>query len=240
MELLNERRLKVERAAIEDVIEHENGKLIVSDEHAAIVQVDDFYKCVFDGADAFFEYIKKYNIRGDVCAMNMPADFTEKKCIMSGRFKTFAYLKDMPPVPDRDITVKRLAPSLAHTICEKYENPAGYDEKKIEFLMREKGIFGAIVDGCLAGFIGIHEDGNMGMLQVFEKYRRRGIGENLERFLISYIMTFGRVPICDVDETNIPSVALQKKLGLTEAENHTYWLNYERGFDAVNTPPIMR
>ena len=39
--------------------------------------------------------------------------------------------------------------------------------------------FGAFVDGQLAGFVGEHSEGSMGMLEIFPAYRRRGLGYSL-------------------------------------------------------------
>ena len=226
MKILENENLKVERAALDDIILHEGGELIFHDEHAAIVRLTDWHKCVFDSADSCDKYIKDLKISGDVCAMNLTSISPEFKPVLSGAYKTYAYLKPMPPEFDKSVTVKRLAPSLAGFIASEYNGCAAavYDEAHIETLMRTKGIFGAIVESQLAGFIGMHEDGNMGMLRVFEKFRRHKIGEALEKFLISYIMTFGRVPICDVAEDNVPSIKLQEKLGLTAANANTYWI----------------
>lgn len=223
MKLLDDPKLTVERAALDDMVEYESGELIVHDEHAAIVRKDDWHKCAFDSAKSCKEYIDRLGLKGDVCAMNLPIDAPEDVGRSSGAYKTFAYLKPMPPARNT-VTIKRLAPTLAQFVFDSYDNyMAHYDEKHVEMLMREKGIFGAIVDGALAGFIGMHEDGNMGLLSVFEKFRRRGIGEELEKFLISYIMTFGRVPLCDVAVDNKPSLSLQNKLGLTATDKYTFW-----------------
>lgn len=226
MKLLDNPKLAVERAALDDMVKYENGEYIVNNERAAIVRKDDWHKCVFDSASSCREYIEKLGLKGDVCAMNLPVDAADILGHGSGEYKTFAYLQPMPPTLKSGITIKRLAPTLSQLVFDRYDNAtAHYDAKHVEMLMREKGMFGAIVDGALAGFIGMHEDGNMGLLAVSEKFRRRGIGEQLEAFLISYIMTFGRVPLCDVAVDNTPSLELQKKLGLTASDKYTFWFN---------------
>ena len=66
------------------------------------------------------------------------------------------------------------------------------------------------------------------MLTVLDGFRRRGFGEALECAMITLVMLEGRVPICDVYEDNAPSVALQKKLGMTEARGYTFWTHTDR------------
>ncbi len=131
----------------------------------------------------------------------------------------------MPPLPDGSVAIKRLAPSLAETVREAYvkHGAAGYTVEQVAALMRDKGIFGAIVGGKLAGFVGRHADGNIGMLEVFEPFRRRGLGRALAEFMIAYVMTFGRTPICDVFTDNAASLSMQDKLGMTAARGLTFW-----------------
>ena len=226
MELLLENRaLKVEAAVINDVVSFEGATLIVHDERAAIAKSGEVHKCVFSDISHAAEYFKKYGISGKVCLLNAPLNAPEVFGFEAEACKTFAYLSPMPPLPDKSVTIKRLAPSLAETVRSEYakSGAAGYTTEQVAELMRTKGVFGAIVDGKLAGFIGRHSDGNMGMLEVYENFRRRGLGMTLTRFMMAYIMTFGRTPVCDVFIKNAPSIALQHKLGMTEANGYTFW-----------------
>ena len=132
-----------------------------------------------------------------------------------------------PPAVDGSDIV-RLDPSFASKVAARYEHRGGgYEVDEIVTLMREKGIFGILDGGELAAFIGRHDDGNMGMLQVLEDYRRRGYASRLEQYLIGYIKSLGRTPICDVYFDNAPSIALQRKLGLSESSAYTFWTTIE-------------
>lgn len=226
MELLLENpELKVEAAVIDDVVRFEHARVIAHDEHAAIVKAGETYKCVFDDIDRAREYIARFGIRGKACLLNMPADAPAILGLDAAACKTFAYLAPMPPLPDGSVAIKRLAPSLAETVREAYvkHGAAGYTVEQVAALMRDKGIFGAIVGGKLAGFVGRHADGNIGMLEVFEPFRRRGLGRALAEFMIAYVMTFGRTPICDVFTDNAASLSMQDKLGMTAARGLTFW-----------------
>ena len=55
------------------------------------------------------------------------------------------------------------------------------DEEEITAQLDAGVIFGAFVDGELAGFIGRHDEGSVGMLFVFPQFRRLGVAEALER-----------------------------------------------------------
>ncbi len=231
MKLLENDGYIVERAALADAVDRENGRWLIHDERAAAAEVNGWRKCVFADINDFAEYSDKYGLRGKVCIMNAPLDAPKKLGFDCGACITFAYTAEMPPALDlpRGTDIKRLGTSLAQAVLDVYNNPGEtYDLQTIRKLMREKGIFGAIVDGKLVGFMGRHGDGNMGMLEVFDGYRRRGIGAALERFMINYVMTFGRVPVCDVHIENAASLALQRKLGMTAGRAYTFWCELDQ------------
>lgn len=222
MKLLSDGKYAVERAVLEDAVNNENAEVVIDEPTAAVVSMGKWYKCVFADECDYTRYTQKYGIRGDVCLIGAPQGLAENSCF------TYAYLSPMPPLPDiiSGVEIKRLAPSLASTVLDAYHNPGGgYTVERIAEIMRSKGIFGAIAGGKLAGFIGRHSDGSMGMLEVFEPFRRRGIAAALEKFLITYVMTFGRTPVCDVYTDNPASMALQQKLGMTCGIGYTYWIS---------------
>lgn len=222
--LLERADLAVEAAVINDVIKFENATELLHDEHAAIVRVNDVKKCVFEDIDVAKDYIKKHGIAGRVCLLNMPLDAPTVFGLSSEPCRTFAYLRPLPPQPSGKTVIKRLAPSLAETVRAVYvKKPTGYTVEQIAELMRTKGVFGALENGKLAGFVGRHYDGNMGMLEVLDGFRGRGIGTELSKFIIGYVMTFGRTPICDVYISNAASLYMQKKLGSTCSKNYTVW-----------------
>ncbi len=105
---------------------------------------------------------------------------------------------------------------------------AHYDMAKEQYL-RERisagAMYGAFDEERLIGFIGLHEEGSMGMLFVEEAYRRQGIGASLESYLINVQLCNGFTPYCQIVEGNKKSLALQEKLGLYVAETPMWWLH---------------
>lgn len=224
--ITNNNKFKVESAVLCDAVSFEGGVKLFDDERGAAVAVNGMHKCVFADVRDFFEYADKYGLYGKVCLLGAPLSATKTLGFSAEPCKTYAYFCAMPPELDLSsgVEIKRLAPTLAETVLSRYHNPGGgYTVEKLATVMREKGVFGAIADGALAGFIGRHRDGSMGMLEVSEQFQKRGIGSALERFLINYVMTFGRVPYCDVFDDNDVSMKLQRRLGLTESCGYTFW-----------------
>ena len=86
------------------------------------------------------------------------------------------------------------------------------------------GMLGAFVDGTLAGFAGFHGEGSIGLLEVLPAYRRRGLGEALLRGAVRLALERGQYAFGQVLIDNAPSLALQKKVGMTLSEQPLYWL----------------
>ena len=140
-------------------------------------------------------------------------------------FSQAYYLQKEPPrVQARTgVSVRPLTLEDMDFVLENYHNPGAY-ESHIRQRIAE-GMLGGLVDGELAGFAGIHQEGALGMLEVLPQFRRRGLAEVLEAAIIARQLERGRFPYCHVRRGNTASEALQRKLGLTFDENRTlYWL----------------
>lgn len=86
------------------------------------------------------------------------------------------------------------------------------------------GVYMSGGDTLPAGFIGIHEDGSMGMLYVDEAYRRQGLAFSLEAWLVNWHLKRGETPYCRVAEENLAALNLQEKLGLCLCVESMWWL----------------
>ena len=96
----------------------------------------------------------------------------------------------------------------------------GYIEERV----KDKEMYGAFLGNKLAGFIGTHEEGSIGMLEVIPEFRGKGIGSELERYAINRAIAKGRYPYCQVKEDNEISMKLQKSLGMEISKTKVYWL----------------
>lgn len=133
------------------------------------------------------------------------------------------YLEKEPPRIDRpDVALRPLTLADLDFVLENYHHPGSFAEH-IRGRIQE-GMLGAETGGRLAGFIGVHEEGAMGLLEVLPAFRRRGLAEALEAALIRRQMERGFLPYAQVKVGNAASVALQKKLGLTFDSRTLYWI----------------
>lgn len=78
----------------------------------------------------------------------------------------------------------------------------------------EAGMLGAYMDGALAGFIGTHPEGTIGLLEVLPAYRRQGLALQLEAAMMRRQQALGRMPYAQIKAGNDASIALHKKLGM--------------------------
>ena len=87
---------------------------------------------------------------------------------------------------------------------------------------------GRLLLGCdrdqTVGFIGEHLEGSMGLLYVFPEHRRKGYAAALETAFISRTLAEGFIPFGQVEKSNLASLALQRKLGMTLSDNLICWM----------------
>lgn len=104
--------------------------------------------------------------------------------------------------------------------CYKHSDDINY----LKNIINRGHLWGIFENNDLVGFIGIHDEGSMGILEVKEEYKRKGFGSLLESYLINYFIDNDWIPYCQVIENNNASLALQKKLGLEISKHLSYWL----------------
>ena len=134
-----------------------------------------------------------------------------------------AYLgKDLLPIPDFGGELRMLDRSWAPWISAHYSHVFG----GVAYMERaaDRGIIGAFVEGKPAGFVGFHDEGSIGMLEVLPAYRRRGLGELLQRAAINLALERGQIPFAQIIDGNEASLALQRKLGMAVSRSRLFWL----------------
>ncbi len=120
--------------------------------------------------------------------------------------------------------IKRLEPSEENVEFVFNHYTLAYNIEHIRYMMQNIGIFGAYYKGELAGFIGIHDEHSIGLLEVMPEYRRLGIGTELVKFLVNKNIDDGITPFEHIIYTNEKSIAMHKKLGFTFSDSFVYWL----------------
>ena len=118
--------------------------------------------------------------------------------------------------------IARLTEEAIQAVCSNYAK--GDDIEYIRDRIQKGCMFGAFADGELAGFIGIHQEGAIGMLEVLPQYRGRGIAKALETYVINLSLEAGHIPYGQVVKENEASKKLQECLGLYFSKTSVYWI----------------
>jgi GNAT superfamily N-acetyltransferase len=135
------------------------------------------------------------------------------------------YTKKTPmQAQDSILEIKLLTQEYKDIIIRNYSKIEIVDSVYIENRLKANVMIGAFIDNDLCGFIGSHEEGSIGMLEVLPKYRGRGIGAALQIAATNDALSNQRYPYGQVVETNSASTALQNKLGFELSKNKVYWL----------------
>ena len=131
-----------------------------------------------------------------------------------------AYYGKMPELDNR-LTLRVADLSDFPILAENYHQVSPEELKEI---VKRGSVLLGYANGKLVGFIGEHLEGSMGLLYIFPEYRRMGYAYSLESAKISDLLTRGILPFAQIDKNNLPSLALQEKLGMTRSERTIMWL----------------
>ncbi|WP_443598181.1 GNAT family N-acetyltransferase, partial [Agathobacter sp.] len=76
----------------------------------------------------------------------------------------------------------------------------------------------------LAGIIGIHEEGSIGMLYVKPQYRHQKLAKALETYALNMALENGWIPYGQIIVGNEPSMRLQESMGMHFSKSSVYWM----------------
>jgi len=133
------------------------------------------------------------------------------------------YAKTTPAeIPEIPFEIVRLSEAAIPFLKENYKEVQsdGYIENRIF-----EGMFGVYDNNHLAGFIGKHDEGSIGLLHIMPEYRRMNLGIALAAFMVNRCLELGEFPFSQVTLGNDASLAMHKKLGFTISSEYLYWLD---------------
>lgn len=128
------------------------------------------------------------------------------------RCRQAAYLKNAAPPQNSALRIQAPEDRTFSRILDLYhmDTPAELRRRREEgelFFARDE------LDQDV-GFVGLHPEGCFGLLEVLPGQRGKRYATALEAFIIRFLLESGRIPYCQVEENNLPSLRLQQKLGL--------------------------
>jgi tRNA (guanine37-N1)-methyltransferase len=134
------------------------------------------------------------------------------------------FLNETPAYkPAEGLSIAPLCVEDADFVCAHYSNV--FDRPYIEERLSGGHVCGAFLAGEPAGFIGRHDDGSIGMLEVLPAFRRHGIGTALAGFIINRVVNAGDIPYAHIFVGNAASLAMTSRLcGATLAREAVAWI----------------
>lgn len=141
----------------------------------------------------------------------------QNRCYQSAWLK-----KESIPEPCRSFEIRPLDESFLSFVCDHYT--LGLGPEYVSGRLAAGEMFGAFVGGECAGFIGLHPEGSMGMLEVLPRFRRRGIAVGLEVYLANRMLAQGFTPFGQILIHNDASLRLHEKLHFEISQNILSWM----------------
>lgn len=199
-----------------------NYSIIFESEHGFIIKDNDvnFIYMSFDDRDVMVEQLSKTRYQHYISYDKEVADYYNDTSSVI-RLKQFVYpSKDLLDIDNYDIRV--LSENYA-SVIDSFYKAIGPGETSLGALKR-KEVLGLFENNELAGIIGRHPEGCVGMLHVFEKYRGKGYAFALEKAMINKLINENQRVFCEVVDGNEASLKLQNKLNLVMGNKTIYWL----------------
>lgn len=127
-------------------------------------------------------------------------------------------------IPDNNLEFKILDDSFIPFVKEHYSVKSLCNDIYLKSRIKE-GMLGAFINDTIVGFIGMHDNGAMGMLEVLEAYRGKHIGMLLQMKYTNYLLEkkYAGAIYSQVYQKNEVSMHLQNKLLLKKSDKPSYW-----------------
>lgn len=134
-----------------------------------------------------------------------------------------AYLKkDNLPLSNPNLRISALDIEHFDFIKRHYSHDIG--DEYIAARLLQGNMYGGYIDGEIVGFIGLHEEGTMGLLEVLPQYHRMKIASTLQAWLSNHLISQGKTPMAQIVQTNTASLSLQRSMGFEISDQLIYWM----------------
>ena len=132
---------------------------------------------------------------------------------------------DFCPNDAENLTFELAKPTQKNVEFLSKNYSLGYSQKDIENVLKNRFVIYAKCGGEICGFIGMHEEMSIGLLEVFEKFRRKNVATSLLHKAVEMAKRENIVPFCHIISSNEKSLNLHKKINATFCEDSVYWLS---------------
>lgn len=169
-------------------------------------------------AENLFAYIQEkdeyvfMNLKKDVFVPEEALQKISKKIKLKLDCNAYCYLKNDIEAEDIE-NIKPLNISQAEFIFDNYDEKETSSLIEIREYIKRGPALGYYQDEKLLGFVLVHDDGQIGVLQVLKEYRRRGIAKKLMKAITKEVLNLRRVPGLEVLIGNEASISVVTSIG---------------------------
>lgn len=148
---------------------------------------------------------------------------TTERLMLSKPYRFAVYMESIPQIlPETDYTIRRLTMEALPYICAHYSYKSLANPQYIEARIKA-GMLGAFQDHQLIAFIGTHDCGSIGMLEVEREHQRNKVGTCLTIEMINLQLEKGLIPYGELFIDNQKSRSMALKLKLKLSKDLIYW-----------------
>lgn len=134
----------------------------------------------------------------------------------------YGYLKEDVTIIDvPQIEVKEIKMDYYDFIKQNYSTPIA--EEYLIKRIQANVFIGAFDHDKIVGFVGMHDEGSIGFVEVIKEYRRKKIASMLETYMIDKLLKKKELVYLQVEINNIPSMKLHEKLGYKRSNDIITW-----------------
>ena len=217
----------IDYLGIKRVLERGSGEIITEQQNALLVhdRISGAYFLACEDKETGIMLFDRYIVSG--CDLLMVSNTVLghaafERYGFSEMFACYqvAYYGEKPAI-DSELYVKT---ADEHDLPMLLENYHMISPKELVEVVRRKSLLLGYYQEHLAGFIGEHLEGSMGLLYVFPEYRHRGFGTALQTYLIAKTMEKGYIPFGQIEKDNQDSLKIQEHLGMTRSDKLIVWM----------------
>ena len=134
----------------------------------------------------------------------------------------YGYLKKYVRIINNPIVeIKEIGREYFEFIKENYSTPI--EEAYLLERIDANVFVGAFIEKQIVGFAGRHIEGIIGFVEVIKEYRRLGIAQALEQYLMQKLIAENEIIYLQVEVDNYPSMRLHEKLGYERSDDIITW-----------------
>lgn len=158
----------------------------------------------------------------------------EESCAVLKRFKNITrqkpcyqilYKKPFGVEIPRETVVKVLEPTDENIDLVTKTYTLGFAREDIKRLMTDFTFYATYTNGEISGYIGRHDEGSVGLLEIMPKFRRMGLGAFLVDYSVKKVNEQGDVAYCNIEVSNEKSLKMHLKMNFIPSDKFVYWCN---------------